>query len=334
MQDNTNLDAMAKKYKEEMMRIYNAKRPAAEASAPAAAKKYSTENIQPAANTVNSASVVKNPEADAAVSEAVRENTHTTVTTDTSAKNHLSEADKSRLMNPPMPQIPNTAEKCEKSVKPSMPEIKSTAANTENTSESRIDTARLSTPPMPKIPVQTAADNGYADYSSKPKFPTAEELIAMDGETVPETAQTRDARFESSPNGEHNQGNYDFSVFPDDEYKKEVSDFGGYDDDDLFILAQGYLQVEVMAENGDPIDSAAIVVTEKVGDMDTLVVTLVTDSEGKTEAVALPIPSKVKSCDYMITVYKEGYYTVYNLTVPIFDTIKSVQPVTLFAVEK
>lgn len=321
MQDNTNLNAMTKKYKEEMMRIYNAKRPAA-------AEKYSAENIRPAASAVNPAPVVKNPEAYTAVPGAVREKTNTAA--DTSVSKCISEADKSRLMNPPMPQIPSTADKCARSVKPSMPEI---AGNGESAQESRTDAARLSTPPMPEIPVKTANDSGYADYSSKPKFPTAEELIAMDGETVPETAQTRDARFESASNGEHNQGNYDFSVFPDDEYNKEVRNFGGYDDDDLFIVAQGYLQVEVMAENGDPIDSAEIVVTEKVGDMDTLIVTLVTDSEGKTEVIALPIPHNVKNSEYMVTVYKEGYYTVYNLTVPIFDTIKSVQPVTMFAVK-
>lgn len=324
MQDNTNLDTMAKKYKEEMMRIYNAKRPAA-------AEKYSAESIQPAASAVNPAPVVKNPEAYTAVSGTAQEKPNTAA--DTSAPKGISETDRARLMNPPMPQIPNAAEKCAKPVKPSMPEIAGIGASIESTAENRIDTARLSTPPMPEIPFKTANDSEYAGYSSKPKFPTAEELIAMDGGNVPETANTRSARFESASSGEHNQGNYGFSVFPDDEYKKEVQDFGGYDDDDLFIVAQGYLQVEVTAENGDPIDSAEIAVTEKIGDMDTLIVTLVTDSEGKTESIALPIPSKVKSCDYMITVYKEGYYTVYNLTVPIFDTIKSVQPVTMFAVE-
>ena len=334
MQDNTNLDAMAQKYKEEMMRIYNAKRPAAETSVSAAAEKYSAEDARPAANAVNSAPAVKNPKAYTAVSEAVQEKTNTASATDNSAKNVISEAEKSRLMNPPMPKIPNTAGKTAESVKPSMPEITSTSVSTANTSENSIDTARLSTPPMPKIPNITAAQNDNADNTSKPKFPTAEELIALDGGNIPETVQTRDARFESASEAGHNQGNYDFSAFPDDEYKKEVSDFGGYDNDDLFIVAQGYLQVEVTAENGDPVDSAAIVVTERAGDMDTLIVTLVTDSEGKTESIALPIPTKVKSCDYMITVYKEGYYTVYNLTVPIFDTIKSVQPVTLFAVER
>lgn len=330
MQDNTNLDAMTKKYKEEMMRIYNAKRPAAEVSAPAAAEKYSAEDTGTAANTANSAPAVKNPKAYTAVPEAV----NTAVTTDNPTKNVISEAEKSRLMNPPMPKIPNTAAKTAETVKPSMPEITSTSISTANTSENRIDAARLSTPPMPKIPSMTAAKSDNTDHTSKPKYPTAEELIALDGGNIPETAKTHDARFESASKVEHNQGNYDFSVFPDDEYKKEVQDFGGYDNDDLYIVAQGYLQVEVTAENGDPVDSAAIVVTERVGDMDTLIVTLVTDSEGKTESVALPIPTKVKNCDYMITVYKEGYYTVYNLTVPIFDTIKSVQPVTLFAVEK
>ena len=32
---------------------------------------------------------------------------------------------------------------------------------------------------------------------------------------------------------------------------------------------------------------------------------------------------------YMITVYKEGFITVRDLEVPVFDTIKSIQPVTM-----
>lgn len=289
MQEKNNLDAMAKKYKEEMMRIYNQNRvsmedkPAAEAAAdsPCVSEK-------PSAGTNESKSGAA-PKAD---------------TDNKSEGNYISEVDKSRLMNPPMPKIHtqngNTAERGES--------------------------------------VQTAKTT---EYSAKPRFLSAEELIRLDAEkSAPETAeQTRDARFESAPRDGHSQGNYDFSMLPDDEYKKEVEDFAGFDDDDLFFAAQGYLQVEVSAENGEPIDSAAIVVTERAGDMDTLVVTLVTGSDGKTEVIALPIPRNTErggkmQGDYMITVYKEGYYTVYNLPVPIFDTIKSIQPVTVTAAEK
>lgn len=314
MQEKNNLDAMAKKYKEEMMRIYNQNRvsmedkPAAEAGAdsPCVSEK-------PSAKTSESKSEAA-PKAD---------------TDNKSEGNYISEADKSRLMNPPMPKIPNMTEK---------------PRDWKTTDRS------LSNPPMPTIPTQNgnAAESGESaqndkttEYSAKPRFLSAEELIRLDAEkSAPETAeQTRDARFESAPRDGHSQGNYDFSMLPDEEYKKEVEDFAGFDDDDLFFAAQGYLQVEVSAENGEPIDSAAIVVTERAGDMDTLVVTLVTGSDGKTEVIALPIPRNTErggkmQGDYMITVYKEGYYTVYNLPVPIFDTIKSIQPVTVTAAEK
>lgn len=306
MQEKNSLDAMAKKYKEEMMRIYNQNRVSAE--------------DQPAAETDKPAAKAAEAAAD---SPRAPENPSAGLTGSKSEENCLSEADKSRLMKPPMPKIPGMTEK----------------------SQERKNS--LNSPPMPAISAQssnTAESGGIAknvktaEYSAKPKFLSAEELIRLDTEkSSPETAeQTRDARFEPAPRDGHNQGNYDFSVLPDEEYKKEVEDFAGFDDDDLFFAAQGYLQVEVSAENGEPIDSAAIVVTERAGDMDTLVVTLVTGSDGKTEIIALPIPRNAEhggkmQGDYMITVYKEGYYTVYNLPVPIFDTIKSIQPVTVTA---
>ena len=89
---------------------------------------------------------------------------------------------------------------------------------------------------------------------------------------------------------------------------------------------EGYLQVEVTCgESGCPIEGAAIAVTRQSGDMDTLAATLVTGTEGCTEAVTLP----ANGDKYMITVYKEGFFTVRDLDVPIFDTIKSIQPVTM-----
>lgn len=314
MQKKNNLDAMAQKYKEEMMRIYNRSR-VSETAATEAAKSET-------AATVFTAAPVSVSDKSAAypyrASESGAENTVNADKADipeNTEKPCVSEADKSRLMRPPMPNIPRGAETRER----------------ENNRRSPND------PPMPKIPPQMGGNS----ETVKSKFPTAEELIRLDSESsAPEAAeQPRDARFEPAPRDGHNQGNYDFSVFPDDEYKKEIENFGGYEDDELFFAAQGYLQVEVSAENGEPIDSAAIVVTERAGDTDTLVVTLVTGSDGKTEVIALPIPHNAErngkmQGDYMITVYKEGYYTVYNLPVPIFDTIKSIQPVTVAAAEK
>ena len=322
MQEKNDLDAMTKKYKEEMMRIYNQNRASAENTADEAAKPVavSAKPVSAAVETVMQK---------ASASEEMSENRAemSAAKNDTSEKQNISEADKLRLMRPPMPEIPvmSGSSSCVK------------YSGTEKTQERENTSRDLSNPPMPKIPVQSGEN---AEYSDKPKFPTAEELIRLDSESsVPESAeQMQDARFEPVPRDGHTQGNYDFPVLPDSEYKKETEDFAGYDDDELFFVAQGYLQVEVSGDNGEPVDSAAIVVTERAGDMDTLIVTLVTDSEGKTEVIALPIPQNTEhngknQGDYMITVYKEGYYTVYNLPVPIFDTIKSIQPVTVNSVE-
>ena len=100
------------------------------------------------------------------------------------------------------------------------------------------------------------------------------------------------------------------------------------------MIGKGCIQAEVTdAEDGSPIAGAVVAVLRKAEDSDILVEMLVTDSRGMTETAELPTavsPEGSKPCsEYMITVMKKGFYSINMLTVPIFDTIRSIQPIEM-----
>ena len=303
MQDKNDINAMAKKYKEEMMLAYSKKRiggnpPGSVSQAP---RKEEREHIPIPAPS----SKIKQIEDAAAGRTQKEEKKHDMPSMPVMPEMEASEPGAEKrpekdLSRPPMPKIPSMEEMA----------VTGTAEKKEKA---------LSCPQMPEIP---CADN-TEEKSEKWKFLTAEELIRMEAETT----QDISADISSSTDTEeqsHHQGNYDFTTAPDKEYEKEVEIFKSEH-------GEGYLQVEVTCgENGCPIEGAAIAVTRQAEDMDTLVYTLVTGTDGCTGAVTLP----ANGGKYMITVYKEGFFTVRDLDVPIFDTIKSIQPVTMTEIDK
>ena len=285
MQDKNDINAMAKRYKEEMMLAYSKKRiggdpPGTVPKAPKQeAKKEEKEQHIPIPAPAPKIKQIEN--------EAV----------------HRSQQDEKKpgkdLDHPPMPVIPKM----------------------EAVSDKGEESCQKKDTDCPSMPELQTADN-VEDTGKKWKFLTAEELIKRDAEAAGDNntdiaADTSESTYTEAP--EHNQGNYDFPTAPDKEYEKEVEDFISGD-------GEGYLQVEVTCgESGSPIEGAAIAVTRQSGDMDTLAATLITGADGCTEAVTLP----ANGDKYMVTVYKEGFFTVRELEVPIFDTIKSIQPVTM-----
>lgn len=203
-------------------------------------------------------------------------------------------------------------------------------------SEKRTDTERLMHPPMPKIPA--AAQNSEQEHSEnsaenmqKSKFPSPDELVAseitqnMVKNTVQNTAQNavqdtapsavqNASQCKTAPrfDNDHEQGNYDFT---EAEHDRE-----------LFRDGEGYLKLEVTAV-GQPVDCALAVVSRFTDSGDVLVATFFTDAKGETEVMTLPVLGLDER--YAVTVAKEGFYTVHNLEIPIFDSIKSIQPVEL-----
>lgn len=101
----------------------------------------------------------------------------------------------------------------------------------------------------------------------------------------------------------------------------------------------GYLIVSVSTARGAiPLENAAVTVYYEDKENSSVFSSMTTDRSGKTEKISLPAPSRELSetpgntkpyATYTVAVEKEGYYSVTNVGVPIFDGITSVQPVEM-----
>lgn len=237
-----------------------------------------------------------------------------------------------------------------------------TTTQTNKIAENKV-TEQIGNPPMPQVPMdygKGAEETVTINVTSK--FPSAEEI--MQAETAIQTVATitTDPRFEPAEDLPHNQGNYNYDapepledledyvedIIPDIDYPDDDTDFEKlFDDDDddddsnaPDMKGTGYLQVEVTTGDGAvPVPKAAVIVTQEIGGQSYLVTMKLTDRSGATDIIPLPAPlaelseapdpSERPFSEYNVTVYKKGFYTVPEVTVPIFDTVKSIQPVPL-----
>lgn len=237
-----------------------------------------------------------------------------------------------------------------------------TTTQTNKIAENKV-TEQIENPPMPQVPMdygKGAEETVTINVTSK--FPSAEEI--MQAETAIQTVATitTDPRFEPADDLPHNQGNYNYDapepledledyvedIIPDIDYPDDDTDFEKlFDDDDddddsnaPDMKGTGYLQVEVTTGDGAvPVPKAAVIVTQELGGQSYLVTMKLTDRSGTTDIIPLPAPlaelseapdpSERPFSEYNVTVYKKGFYTVPEVTVPIFDTVKSIQPVPL-----
>ncbi len=209
-------------------------------------------------------------------------------------------------------------------------------------------------------PPFTAANKNKKENSSKFESPDAilaRELESVDA--VPAMADISDMpQFdpnenssgrlpENTPDDEHEQGNYDFSP---NENSPADEDFQVlYDESEpksaAPMTAKGYLEVEVTAANSAiPIPKATVIVTQQRGDENLLIKMLTTNMNGDTETIELPAPDIAYSespdpdakpfAEYRISVAARGFYTVPEITVPIFAGVKSIQPITMIPLAK
>ena len=104
----------------------------------------------------------------------------------------------------------------------------------------------------------------------------------------------------------------------------------------------GYLQIEVTAaDNAVPVKNAVVIVSREAGDKNYLLSIMTTDSSGRTPAISLPAPVKEQTedpavilpktpyADYQVRVEADGFYPAGNTAVPVFASIKSIQPFEL-----
>ena len=101
----------------------------------------------------------------------------------------------------------------------------------------------------------------------------------------------------------------------------------------------GYLVVAVSTANGTiPIEGARVRIYQKSGRQLTVINTLITDNSGITPTLTLPCPPGSASqspgaeevfSSYIVETDCEGYGSVQNDSVEIFDGVKSIQNVNL-----
>ena len=100
----------------------------------------------------------------------------------------------------------------------------------------------------------------------------------------------------------------------------------------------GYLVVKVSTARGAiPLENAAVSIRGE-GEDTGIFYSLTTNSDGATERVSLPAPSRLSSetpgnvkpfATYSIDVFKEGYLPLAFRGVPVFSSILSIQPAVM-----
>ncbi len=342
MQDKNNLDDMAKKYKEEMMRLYSRK------PKPAASASPQRQNVQ--SKTAQPVQPVQSIQAVQAVQASQAAQSVQSVQAGT------------RPVSVP------AAAKTEQTA--SVPVVNSSdPISAERKRPARIPAVNyrdLSNPPMPEIPAEypdAGIKKEAPQSSSSSKFPSADEILRTESaaepvRTPPPSSAARESR--SALQEEHNQGNYSAAsphnadmdgssgdMQLNESYPDENTDFSAVDSNDVFasenppdMSGQGYLQIEVTTASGAiPVRGATVIISESTDGVDSLIGMVITDENGTTPIVPLSAPPQSLSespdplekpySEYNISVYKKGFYSIPKLTVPIFDTIKSIQPVSV-----
>lgn len=103
--------------------------------------------------------------------------------------------------------------------------------------------------------------------------------------------------------------------------------------------AVGYLIVNVSTARGAiPLEGASVTVYYEEPENTSVFSVMTTDRSGKTQKIELPAPRRELSevpgntkpyATYTVAVEKDGYYSVTNVGVPIFDGVTSIQPVEM-----
>lgn len=194
------------------------------------------------------------------------------------------------------------------------------------------------------------AENHTENNESSSKFRSADDILSGERNSPSAAMSQQDTDMGSNYEyTENNDNSAEREVFPSGQipdipesetavleplYKPEVDASEGV------MNGTGLIQVEVTAAGqAIPIPNATVIITQKNDKGNSLLYMLITDDSGLAEAVPLPAPDKKYSespdevrkpfAEYQVGVYAPGFYTVPEITVPVFSTIKSIQPVQM-----
>ena len=98
----------------------------------------------------------------------------------------------------------------------------------------------------------------------------------------------------------------------------------------------GYLVIRVTTALGAiPLENAAVTIRGNESLNENVIYSLSTNSDGRTERIALPAPPKINSespnlqdpfATYSVDVFADGYTPLHLSNVPVFSSIISIQP--------
>lgn len=171
-----------------------------------------------------------------------------------------------------------------------------------------------------------SGDNGLDEVRNEPSA----------GELRPEMTSPSE-NIASEP--ENFQGNYNSEKFSDLSDPLEPR-YCGDENETPDVSGTGYIKAEVTTGGGAvPIENAVVLITKKENGKTYLLKMLISDESGSTETVALPAPNVSFSempdptekpfANYYISAYADGFYAENDMEVPVFSGVKSIQPIAL-----
>lgn len=171
-----------------------------------------------------------------------------------------------------------------------------------------------------------SGNNGSDEVRSEPSA----------GEFRPEMTSPRE---DPTSEPENFQGNYNSEEFSDLSDPLEPR-YSGNEDETPDVDGTGYIKAEVTTGGGAvPIENAVVLITKKENGKTYLLKMLISDESGSTETVALPAPNVLFSetpdptekpfANYYISAYADGFYAENDMEVPVFSGVKSIQPIAL-----
>lgn len=317
MDSKAQIEAMARKYKEEMLRMYKQSGKTSEVATEAISP---PRNVQPARSTqsspppksVQTAQSAQNiqpikPKSAAEFTPTKSERIITPKVVPTEAPLMSESADSVKAE----PKMPQTQEKSSSKF-PSPEDIM--REEFEASMENRFGNEVMS------------GNNGSDEVRSEPSA----------GELRPEMTSPRE---NPTSEPENFQGNYNSEEFSNLSDPLEPR-YSGETDEVPDQSGTGYIKAEVTTGGGAvPIENAVVLITKKENGKTYLLKMLISDESGSTETVALPAPNVSFSetpdptekpfADYYISAYADGFYAENDMEVPVFSGVKSIQPIAL-----
>ena len=175
--------------------------------------------------------------------------------------------------------------------------------------------------------------------SPKPKFPSPEEILAA------EQSNDAVAAIASVNEGKGNYGSAQSEPLQDENPLEPLYTDTGKDQPFEEMTGKGYIKAEITTAGGAiPIENASVLITRRENGRTLLVKMLLTDASGITETAELPAPDIVYSetpepdgkpfAEYILSVFADGFYAVPEIILPVFTTVKSIQPISLVPLAK